>query len=200
MPTTTFFNLSNEKKNRIIDAAKDEFIKYSFYDASINRMIKEADISRGAFYMYFENKEDLFIYLIESYRSYILKEITRESSKGQYDLFEFGLLVFDYITNEKKDSEYKKILEILLTKIDVHLINHCINLQSDYEKVKLIKSYINTENLSVNSEKEIIDLAEFVFTAVIVEVLYVSAEKYTVDKSRESLERKFKLIKQGVLK
>lgn len=200
MPTKTFFNLADEKQNRIIEAAKDEFLKYSFYDASINRMIKDADISRGAFYMYFKNKEDLFLYLMESYKDRILKDMTKDIPKRQYDLFEFGVLVFDYVTSEKINNEYKEILNILLTKIDVHLINHCINSQDDTIKIKTIKSYINTENLCINSEKELIDLAEFIFTAVIMEIIYVSAGKYKIEQSKENLERKFNVIKYGVIK
>ena len=58
MPTNTFLNLPIEKKKKIMNAAKSEFVEYSFYDASINRIIKNAGISRGSFYMYFENKEE----------------------------------------------------------------------------------------------------------------------------------------------
>ena len=54
MPTNTFFNLPIEKKEKIINAAKSEFVEYSFHDASINRIIKSAGISRVLFYMYFE--------------------------------------------------------------------------------------------------------------------------------------------------
>ena len=39
MPTNTFFNLPIEKKEKIINAAKSEFVEYSFHDASINRII-----------------------------------------------------------------------------------------------------------------------------------------------------------------
>ena len=47
MPTNTFFNLPIEKKKKIMNAAKSEFVEYSFYDASINRIIKNA--GRGSF-------------------------------------------------------------------------------------------------------------------------------------------------------
>ena len=75
MPTNTFFNLPIEKKEKIINAAKSEFVEYSFHDASINKIIKSAGISRGSFYMYFENKEDLFLYILDGYREEALAEI-----------------------------------------------------------------------------------------------------------------------------
>ena len=40
------------------------FQKKSYDDASINQMIQESDISRGSFYMYFHDKEDLYFYLL----------------------------------------------------------------------------------------------------------------------------------------
>lgn len=66
MPKDLFFTLSKEKQNRIIESAIIEFSKEKFYEASINQIIKTADISRGSFYQYFEDKEDLFFYILGS--------------------------------------------------------------------------------------------------------------------------------------
>ncbi|PYZ92304.1 hypothetical protein CR194_15830 [Salipaludibacillus keqinensis] len=60
MPTSTFYNLPEKKKQRIIDIAIDEFSTTHFYEVSINKLIKRAEISRGSFYQYFENLEDLY--------------------------------------------------------------------------------------------------------------------------------------------
>jgi len=61
MPKPTFTNLTNEKKNRIMEACFDEFSRHTFSEASINQIIKEAGISRGSFYQYFESKEDCYL-------------------------------------------------------------------------------------------------------------------------------------------
>lgn len=66
MPSERFLKLSDEKKARILQAGFREFSRESLRTASINSIIKEADISRGSFYTYFEDKEDLFAYLLES--------------------------------------------------------------------------------------------------------------------------------------
>ncbi len=65
MPTGTFFNLPPEKRGRIMDAATEEFSRVPFSQASINQIVKTAGISRGSFYQYFKDKEDLFRYLLE---------------------------------------------------------------------------------------------------------------------------------------
>jgi AcrR family transcriptional regulator len=64
MPKDTFFNLPEEKRQRIIDLALAEFAANDFETASISRIVAQANIAKGSFYQYFENKEDLHSYLL----------------------------------------------------------------------------------------------------------------------------------------
>jgi len=64
MPKETFFNLPNEKRQRIIDLALAEFAQNDYDTASISRIVAQAGIAKGSFYQYFENKEDLYTYLL----------------------------------------------------------------------------------------------------------------------------------------
>ena len=59
MPTERFKRLPEEKIEAIRRAGIQEFTRTSPESASINRIIQEADISRGSFYTYFESKYDL---------------------------------------------------------------------------------------------------------------------------------------------
>ena len=68
MPSETFKNLDENKKQRLIKAAIEEFSRVSFSEASINNIINNAKISRGSFYMYFENKDDLFKYILNFHK------------------------------------------------------------------------------------------------------------------------------------
>lgn len=65
MPKETFFNLPEEKRALICEVAVDEFATHSFAQASINRIVTQAGIAKGSFYQYFENKTDLFLYLLQ---------------------------------------------------------------------------------------------------------------------------------------
>lgn len=65
MPKDTFNNLPEEKRQKIIDAAMLEFEINSFDHASINQIISTAQISKGSFYQYFEDKKDLYKYIIQ---------------------------------------------------------------------------------------------------------------------------------------
>lgn len=65
MPKTTFYNLSDEKKGRIFDAAVQEFSTRRFSEASVNQIINNASIPKGSFYQYFTGKEDIYLYMLE---------------------------------------------------------------------------------------------------------------------------------------
>lgn len=66
MPTATFFHLPQTKRQRVMEAVWQEFTSVSYMEASINRIIQTAEISRGSFYQYFSGKPDLFAYLLQT--------------------------------------------------------------------------------------------------------------------------------------
>lgn len=70
MPNDTFYNLNDDKKQKIFDAAVQEFSTHRFSESSINQIVKTAGIPRGSFYQYFRDKEDIF--------EYVFKEILKE--------------------------------------------------------------------------------------------------------------------------
>ena len=47
-------------------AARDEFAGRGFHDASLNRVIEAAGISKGSMYYYFDGKEDLYAYIVRT--------------------------------------------------------------------------------------------------------------------------------------
>lgn len=64
MPTERFYRLPQEKAEVIRKAAAREFMRVPPEEASINRIIRDAEISRGSFYTYFTDKDDLLRWLI----------------------------------------------------------------------------------------------------------------------------------------
>lgn len=72
MPTDTFFRLPEEKRARILEGAWSEFTAVPYAEASINRIVQTSRIPRGSFYQYFEDKNDLFLTLIDEIRDQFL--------------------------------------------------------------------------------------------------------------------------------
>lgn len=66
MPKQTFFNLPAEKRQTIINAALDEFSAYGYGKSNLNRIVEASGIAKGSFYQYFEDKKDLYYYLVDT--------------------------------------------------------------------------------------------------------------------------------------
>lgn len=65
MPLPTFFNLPEEKREKIIQFALDEFSTNDYQSASISKIVTKAGIAKGSFYQYFVDKSDLYTFLLE---------------------------------------------------------------------------------------------------------------------------------------
>jgi len=66
MPKQTFFNLPEEKRRTIEQAALDEFAECGFDNSNINRILEESNIPKGSFYQYFEDKKDLYFHMLDT--------------------------------------------------------------------------------------------------------------------------------------
>ncbi|SCZ80700.1 TetR/AcrR family transcriptional regulator [Acidaminobacter hydrogenoformans] len=82
-----FEALDPEKQNRILKAAFEEFVRNGYERASTNEIIKNADISKGALFVYFGSKKKLFIYLFH-YAVGIIQQILKEMDLEESDFFE----------------------------------------------------------------------------------------------------------------
>jgi AcrR family transcriptional regulator len=58
-----FAKLPSAQQQAILSAALDEFAAHGFHDASLNRVIDAAGISKGSMYYYFDSKEDLYTHV-----------------------------------------------------------------------------------------------------------------------------------------
>lgn len=74
MPRPRFNKLSAKKRERILEAAAKEFAAHGFDGASLNRILDEAGISKGAAYYYFDDKADLFTTTILHYSQELLAD------------------------------------------------------------------------------------------------------------------------------
>lgn len=116
MPKDTFFNLPEEKREKIMEAALSEFETYAYDQASVNRIVQNADISKGSFYQYFEDKKDLYKYLLNLIVQEKLKYITPSMMKP----FEHGFFEVIHDMNAmglefaKNNPRYLKIGNLLL--------------------------------------------------------------------------------------
>ena len=88
MQMKLFSELDSEKQQRIIEAALTEFAEYGYENGSTNRIVKNCGISKGSLFKYFENKEELYFYLIDTVSAQMAEEMRFDVSRLSRDLYE----------------------------------------------------------------------------------------------------------------
>ena len=58
-------NVSNERKNQIINAAEDVFTQKGFDEARMDDIAEETGLGKGTLYLYFKSKDDLIIAILD---------------------------------------------------------------------------------------------------------------------------------------
>ncbi|MBA1334943.1 MAG: Transcriptional regulator, AcrR family [Firmicutes bacterium] len=122
-----FLSLEKEKQERILNAALKEFAQKGYDDASTNEIVKEAGISKGLLFHYFNTKKDLFLFLYD---------YSVEITKTEY----YGLIN----TNER--DIFTRLRQIYLLKLEVY---HKHPWLFDFTKVA-----VYTESKEVKAEME----------------------------------------------
>ena len=64
MPKSTFFRLPEERRERLVSEAIVEFSDRSYTEASLSQIARRASIPKGSVYQYFEDKLDLYRWLL----------------------------------------------------------------------------------------------------------------------------------------
>ena len=52
--------LKEEKRKKILAAAKEVFLEKGYQSASISDILRKTDLARGTFYLYFQSKQEIF--------------------------------------------------------------------------------------------------------------------------------------------
>ena len=124
MPKETFLKLSKEKQQKVINSAKKEFARVPIENVSIKNIVEEADIARGSFYQYFENKEDLLIYILKENSEKLNQKLKDKVKETNGDVFELYIFLYDSMIEEFTDNSDQELFRQIF-----------INLKSSDENV-----------------------------------------------------------------
>ena len=123
MPKKTFYNLPEEKRNKIIEAAKEEFSRVPVHEASIKNIVENSGIARGSFYQYFDSKEDLFDVVFEElgkFKEYISGQLKQE----KIDLFDFNTSIYTYLIRKLRKKENVNFAKEVFRNVKVSEIDY----------------------------------------------------------------------------
>ena len=201
MPTLTFNNLPEEKKNIIIEASIKEFKRALLIDASINKIIKDAGISRGSFYTYFKDINDLYTYSLNSYKEKIIKTIKQALSETNGDLFETTKKSYEKILKlcSKDKQLFKNIFLNFNYNISIRNKMYEENLENKYKIVELI-SQIKKENLNINTEEELFYIIDIIIGFIMHGLIDLFMDKEKEERVKEKLDKQLEILKRGIYK
>ncbi len=104
------------KREQIIDGAKAVFMRVGFDAASMNDITREAGVSKGTIYVYFENKEHLFAAMMARERERItaqMRDILEGSEDVQGGLYQFGMGFAAHITSSSVISAMRTAIGVV---------------------------------------------------------------------------------------
>lgn len=124
MPKATFLRLPDEKRERLLMAARREFGRAPFDKASVSKIIEVAGIPRGSFYQYFEDKQDIFFYMLEQEGRSLVAELKRELLKKNGDVFVTLHSFFDWVLASMQESERRDLFRNIITEMNFRTAAH----------------------------------------------------------------------------
>ena len=108
MVKATFTRLPEVKKQRITKALLNEFSHHALTDSQVARIVKDAEIARGAFYKYFDDLTDAYMYL---YRIAIRDIHVNMSPGDKFDPDFFYERVLKFI-DDTRHSKYEPMMRL----------------------------------------------------------------------------------------
>ncbi|WLR54670.1 TetR/AcrR family transcriptional regulator [Mesobacillus subterraneus] len=203
MPKQTFFNLSDHKREKLIESAEIEFASAPFFEASIANIIKTAGISRGSFYQYFEDKEDLYFYLLEDKLKKAKFYLSGLLEKHQGDLIEALIELQSYFLHALSDEEEKLFLKNALL-YTTHRVESSFtsvwDTQLDNQESKKVGELINRDCLNSTAEKELVHIFKIVSALSFNNLIEKTVKGLSDDEAMESFKLSMSFLKQGIYK
>lgn len=189
MPKDTFYRLPDEKRERIMAAAEREFLENSFEAASINRIIKEAAIPRGSFYQYFEDKKDIFLYIVSTHKNEAFGFVESFIKDSDGDVFSFMRKAIDFMISAECSEKVEGMKRIFSQPwvFDMIVSDTMKGKQEEANTPKgIMFKYIDKNQLNVENDDELIALIN-IFASISLGLffkIFIMGKNMEIDKEK----------------
>lgn len=191
MPKSTFYNLNEEKREKIKRALKNEFTKHTFEKASISHIIEEANIPRGSFYQYFEDKEDALKFIIEDFLNDEKEQIKESLIQNEGDIFLTTIDLYLYFVDKSYNETEVKLFQNIINKLRNENVNIYKNIQlkkfTDLKNMDKDNCYINTSLLSIENDEDIEYMLRILTCILRAEIIDVMHKKVSKEKRKRRI-------------
>ena len=200
MPKETFLKLSNEKQQKVLDAAKKEFARVPIENVSIKNIVEDADIARGSFYQYFESKEDLLVYLLKEKAEQVSNKVKEKIQETDGDLFETYIFLYDMaIENfmKKEDEDLYKQIFINIKSSDESIFDLMKNTKPK-DAIKYC-DLLNTKNLKIENQQDFMVICEML-NAITRKSIIKNFKGVSKEECRSTFLKEIEYLKYGIIK
>lgn len=203
MPTQRFLKLKEKKKQAILDAAVHEFSRVPYSSASINQIIKEADISRGSFYTYFEDKDDLMQYMLRGFRDSFREKVLCTLRERDGNPFETAVMLLEAAVEQGENGIGYRMYRNMLTDLSVMNQNHLFGIKGFLFQDHTYKKFVRDIYGCIDKEHYPIDEDTLGYVVDMVMLIIMKAitiyYKNVVDKEQllAVIRREMQILEQG---
>jgi TetR/AcrR family transcriptional regulator len=185
------------KRETILEVALTEFSRNDFENASVNKIIKDANTSKGNFYHYFSSKEELYIALLkDAWR----KKLEFMNITDENDIFAFlQKQVLAGIKFSKENPEYYQLSRRFAKEKNTNIYNRVLSeITSEYNDDRLnFITEIKYDSSTISDEFP----KEFVDNFILFVLNYINElieENDDISKIEEKLLLIIKVLKNGL--
>ncbi len=200
MPKQTFYNLKEEKRKKIEQALLKEFSNNTFEGASISNIIAEAQIPRGSFYQYFENKEDAVEYIINKYLKKEKEKIYTSLLRNNGDIFKTSIDIYDYIIEKINTTSNLKLFKNILQELRKNNTNAFEENTEFLSEKKTIEKIIDKRDLNIQEKEDLCYFLKILSLVMRNATLEVISNKITQEEGKQKLLKEIEILKRGMKK
>lgn len=208
MPTERFYRLPEAKKQVIREAAIKEFARVPFDKASINQIIQNADISRGSFYTYFEDKQDVVRYIFEENSKRLRECCEEELKKNQGDFFALLEWLFEFTIQQlTESSEMIRLVKNVFSYqenaqafgFELGCTPSLQELKPEDDPIRWFYDRIDRSVLSISTEEEMEPLVQLGLVSLLLGIRSYYQSPEQLERIRKRYLASLEVLKHGVL-
>ncbi|EPA0827892.1 TetR/AcrR family transcriptional regulator [Enterococcus hirae] len=197
MPKSTFLNLPNEKKQRLIEILLENFSARHISQVKVADIVEDMAMSRGAFYKYFEDLEDAYTYTIQYYSIQIHRDILKYISQNKQDFFQGIENYLAWCSELEQKSSYWQAIRFL-TRSDDFTNHQRTKPSAKSGRLKEWFKLLKANGFHITSEEEAISFLYFVMDLVINSLTDYIANDWTTDELLQDYRYKVKWLQKGL--
>lgn len=197
MPKSTFLNLPNEKKQRLIEILLENFSARHISQVKVADIVEDMAMSRGAFYKYFEDLKDAYTYTIQYYSIQIHRDILKYISQNKQDFFQGIENYLAWCSELEQKSSYWQAIRFL-TRSDDFTNHQRTKPSAESGRLKEWFKLLKANGFHITSEEEAISFLYFVMDLVINSLTDYIANDWTTDELLQDYRYKVKWLQKGL--